>query len=174
MSKFLLSIIFLLNIVILCAFVTIATTKTANAQTLNFTAGQWRVFTLNAEAKQGKTCYIASIPTNSSGTFKKRGEPFAMVTHRGGGDEFSISSGYPYKQAVDVSLNIDGKVTALFAENDRAWAKDSATDKALISAMMNGTIMSAKGFSRLGSDSNDAYSLSGFTSAYRKMKELCK
>jgi hypothetical protein len=144
----------------------------ANAQTLNFTAGQWRSYTI--EEGGNKTCYIASIPTSSTGTFKKRGEPFAMVTHRGAADEVSISSGYPYKQASDVQLLIDGNRLGLFADNDRAWAKDAATDQALVASMMRGTTMNVKGESRLGSNSNDTYSLSGFTSAYKKMKELCK
>jgi hypothetical protein len=142
------------------------------AQTLSFTSGQWRTFTI--EEGGSKTCYIASIPTSSSGTFKKRAEPFAMVTHRGTSDEVSFSSGYPYKQANDVQLLIDGKATGLFADNDRSWAKDAATDQALVASMMRGTNMNVKGESRLGSNSNDVYSLSGFTAAYNKMKELCK
>ncbi len=159
-----------MNKFLLCLVILFA--NAAGAQTLGFTAGQWRGFTLQEAGK--KTCYIASIPTSSSGTFKQRGEPFAMVTHRGDADEISFSSGYPYKQATDVTLIIDGKSTALFAENDRAWAKDSITDGALTQAMMRGTTMSVKGFSRLGSNSSDVYSLSGFTSAYRNMKQSCK
>jgi invasion protein IalB len=143
-----------------------------SAQTAEFTSGQWRTF--STQEAGNKTCYIASIPVKEVGTFKKRGEPFAMVTSRGKTDEVSISSGYPYKQATDVALTIDGKIINMFAKEDRAWAKDAATDQILVATMMNGTNMSVKGFSRLGSNSTDSYSLSGFTASYRKMKELCK
>lgn len=145
----------------------------AGAQTAQFSAGQWRTFTTN----QGNStiCYIASQPVQESGNFKKRGVPFVMVTHRGATvDEVSVSSGYPYKETSDVAMTVDGKTTALFTKEDRAWAKDAATDTALVAAMKRGTRMNVKGESRLGTSSQDSYSLSGFTAAYTKMKELCK
>jgi invasion protein IalB len=148
-------------------------TSAAHAQTAQFSAGQWRTFTMAGQG--GTVCYIASQPTAESGNFKKRGTPFVMVTHRNSTtDEVSVSSGYPYKETSEVPLIIDGKTTALFTKQDRAWAKDAATDSALVASMKRGTRMSVKGESRVGSTSQDSYSLSGFTAAYNKMKELCK
>lgn len=145
----------------------------ANAQTANFTAKNWRSFTIKEGDKT--TCYIASVPVRTSGTFKKRGAAFVMVTNRGKGvDEVSVSSGYHYKQLSEVDLNIDGKITKLFVSDERAWAKDAATDAALVKSMMNGINMSVKGTSKLDTSSNDSYGLAGFTAAYNHMKESCK
>jgi invasion protein IalB len=155
------------GIIILLAIANMAT-----AQTLNFTAKNWRSFTIKQGGNQ--VCYIASVPVRESGTFKKRSAAFVMVTHRGANiDEVSVSSGYYYKQLSELDLNINGKITKLFTKDERAWAKDAATDAALVKAMMNGHSMSAKGISKLDTTSNDSYSLAGFTAAYNKMKETC-
>lgn len=143
------------------------------AQQLHMTSKHWRVFTVQQGGQ--KLCYIASMPVDQTGNYSKRGEPFAMVTHRSSKmDEVSVSSGYPYKEKSDVSVVVDSEKYALFTDGERAWAKDSKTDTMLISSMKKGTSMTARGTSKVGSYSLDTYSLSGFTAAYNKMKSLCR
>lgn len=148
----------------------------ASAQELQATFSDWSVFTMSEANK--KTCYIASSPQKEQGNYKKRGEPYLLVTHRSRNvDEVSTSSGYPYKNNSDVALKIDdGRSYALFTTPEVpeiAWARDSETDGKLVRGMKRGSKLSVKGTSRLKSYSQDTYSLSGFTKAFEKMKSLC-
>ena len=95
----------------------------------------------------GRTsCYIASVPTAQSGNYKSRAEPFLLVTHRTATmDELNASSGYPYKNASDVTLTLDSVPYKLFTKQDRAWAKDAVTDAALVNKMKQGTHVTIRG-----------------------------
>lgn len=140
----------------------------ANAATLDSTNGDWSVYS------EGKTCYIASVPTSEDGNFKKRDQPYVLINSKGKADELNISSGYKYKSGVHVALSVDNKKFRLFSEGEHAWAKTAADDKAIIDAMKSGTKLEVKALSTKGSYSTDTYSLKGVGKAYKRMKELCK
>lgn len=138
------------------------------ANDLDSTHSDWNVYT------KDDSCYIASIPINESGNFKKRGQPYVLVNARDKTDEINVSSGYGYKPKVHVELSVDGQKFRLFAKGENAWAKDSKTDKSIISAMKSGDKMEVKGISTKGSYSIDTYSLKGITAALKRMKQLCR
>lgn len=147
----------------------------ANAADNKF--GKWEAFSTTQDNE--KICYIISYPEKKTGNYKRRSDPYFLVTYRGAGiSEISAYSGYPYKQKSNVEVNIDSKNKhSLFTTNETpkiGWAKDSAEDKQIIVEMKKGIKMSVKGTSRLGTYSIDTYSLSGFTKAYEKMESLCK
>jgi invasion protein IalB len=146
----------------------------ASAQKLENVYKDWNVFTLNQGG--AKTCYIASAPTKKTGNYKKRGEPYMLVTHRSSKvDEVSISSGYPYQQKGEVTVTVDkNKALKLFTKDDLAWAYNAKDDSKLVSLMKKGHHLKARGRSQLNTHSEDTYSLSGFTAAYNRMKRLCK
>lgn len=142
----------------------------AEAATLDSTNGDWSVY---SEGK--KNCYIASVPNNSDGNFKKRDQPYVLVSSKSkNSDEINVSSGYPYKPNVHVELSIDGKKYRLFSQDEVAWAKSAADDKAIVTAMKSGAKLEVKALSTKGSYSTDTYSLKGVGAAYKRMKELCK
>lgn len=136
----------------------------------------WGVFTTDQDNQ--KVCYITSRPTKKSGNYRKRSEPYMLVTYRRGGNpEVSVNSGYPYKIGADVSLRVDKQNYDFFTSSETpemAWAKDSTSDIKVITAMKQGSGLVTKSYSKLGTYSQDTYSLAGFTKAYDKMKELCK
>jgi hypothetical protein len=55
-----------------------------------------------------------------------------------------------------------------------AWAKDSKTDQEIISKMKAGNRLTSKGYSKLGTYSEDTYSLAGFTAAFNQMSKSCQ
>lgn len=140
----------------------------AAANELDSTHGDWNVYTNGKE-----TCYIASVPTAETGTFKKRGQPYVLVNNKSSGDEINVSSGYPYKSKVDVELVADGKKFTLFSQGENAWAKDANGDANIITAMKSGSKLEIKGISTKGSYSTDTYSLKGVSAAFKRMKEIC-
>lgn len=145
----------------------------AAAQQLMGTSGDWKIFTLKQSGK--KTCYIASTPKKKTGTYSKRDEPYMLVTHRGKGDEVSVSPGYTLKKGSEVSVSIDKKkAQKLFIDGELAWAYDSKQDAALVKAMKAGSSMEVKATSWKDTNSTDTYSLKGITRAHKEMKQLCK
>lgn len=146
----------------------------ASAQQLISTEGDWRVFSMTQDGK--KLCYIASSPQKSKGTFKKRGDAYLLVTYKSPTQgEINASSGYPYKKDTDVHLTFNGgKKYRLFTQGEQAWARDAETDKDLTEEMKKGSSLVLRGTSRIGSYSEDTYSLKGFTNALETMNKACK
>jgi invasion protein IalB len=147
------------------------------AQQLDNIYNDWSVFTLQQRGE--KICYIASAPIRKSGNYRKRGEPYLLVTHRSKKvDEVSTSSGYPYAKNSKVKVLLDGtKNYALFTSAEVpevAWARDTTQDKTIVDNMKKGSVLTVRGTSRIGTYSEDRYSLMGFTKAHQRMKALCK
>lgn len=123
-----------------------------------------------------KICFMSSQPHKSEGDYTKRGEVFAMITHRPGEksrDVVSIIGGYPYKTGSDVKVVVAGKTFSLFTQDETAWASDTATDKALTQAIQKGSDMVVKGVSQRGTQTTDVFGLSGSGAAYKAISDSC-
>lgn len=150
------------------------TAQSVSAQQLIGTQGDWRVFTLDQGGK--KQCYIASAPTKSKGTFKKRGDAYMLVTSRSASqDEVNASSGFAYKKGTDahMSFNTTEKFR-LFTQGDQAWARDSKQDAAIVAQMKKASALTLRGTSPKETYAEDTYSLKGFSKAYEQMKKSCQ
>jgi len=121
-------------------------------------------------------CFMASEPTKAEGSYSKRGEIHAMVTHRPGEkriDEVSIQAGYPYQETSMVEIQVGTQKERLFTQGESAWTVDKDTDKRLVQAMIKGSTMTVQGTSARGTTTKDTYSLSGFTRAYQAINQAC-
>lgn len=137
--------------------------------------GDWRAYTFQEEGGASLTCYIASQPTRQD-KLDKRGDIFAMVTHRPSDetrDEVSLSAGYNYKKETRVEVSIDGRKFELFPFEDTAWTPDTASDQKLVAAMKAGRTMVVRGTSDGGTLTQDTFSLIGFTKAYGAINSAC-
>jgi hypothetical protein len=164
------------RLLILPALLLLVPAAPLRAQQLDNIYKDWSVFTLKQHGE--KICYIASAPVRKSGNYKKRGEPYFIVTYRSKNvDEVSTSSGYPYKTDSKVVLNLDNKESFdMFTStevSDVAWARDTTQDAKIVAALIDGNNVTIRGNSQVGSYSEDRYSLAGFTQAYQRMKALC-
>jgi hypothetical protein len=136
--------------------------------------GDWSAFQFTENG--GKACYMASQPKKAEGEYKKRGDVYAIVTHRPAEklrDEVSILAGYAYKEGSAVTVAIGDQSFDLFTQGDGAWAKDKKGDEALVMAMIKGRDMVIKGTSSRGTETIDTYSLNGFTKAYEAIGKAC-
>ena len=136
--------------------------------------GDWSAFQFSEDGNPA--CYMSSEPTKATGDYKKRGEVFAIVTHRPAEKrigEVSIMAGYIYKKDSTVAVAIGKQGFELFTQEDGAWALDAAADKKLVQAMRKGNRMVVKGTSTRGTLTTDTYSLKGFTKAYRAIGKAC-
>jgi len=136
--------------------------------------GNWAAY--HHTERSGKVCFMASKPISAKGNYTRRGDIFALVTHRPADrtrDVVSFVAGYTFKPDSNVTVNIDGKKFELFTRGDTAWAVDSKTDKALANAMRNGNRMIVKGRSSRGTLTTDTYSLKGSTAAHNAINKAC-
>ena len=121
-------------------------------------------------------CYMASVPSKSEGDYTKRGDIYALVTHRPAEsrrDEVSFVAGYQFKDGSAATVTIGDRTEEFFTQNDGAWAPDHKMDKAMVQAMIRGSTMLVKGTSSRGTLTTDTYSLRGFTAAYRAISKSC-
>ena len=136
--------------------------------------GDWSAFRFKEDGNPA--CYMSSEPTKAAGNYSKRGEVYAIVTHRPAEKrigEVSIVAGYSYKKESAVEVTIGKQGFELFTQDDGAWAPDGASDKKLVQAMRKGNKMVVKGTSSRGTLTTDTYSLKGFTKAYRAIGKAC-
>ena len=134
----------------------------------------WNAYQFTENGNVG--CYMASVPKKAEGNYKKRGDIFAIVTHRPAEsrrDEVSFIAGYAFKKDTSVEVVIGGETFKLFTQDDGAWAPDKEADAALVTAMIKGRDMVVKGVSSRGTNTTDTYSLSGFTKAYQAINKAC-
>jgi invasion protein IalB len=124
-----------------------------------------------------RICYMASKSMESKGDYTKRGDSYAMVTHRpsdGVRNEFSFIAGYNYKSGSDVSVEIDDQKFVLFTKDDSAWTSDAETDSKLAKAIAAGSKMVVRGVSSRGTATIDTISLKGTGEARKRIDQECR
>lgn len=155
-------------------FVMLTIAVPANAELL-VESGDWAAY--KEKDASGTVCFISSQPTKDQGAYKRRGEIYAIVTHRPQENtinEVNFQAGYTYKTGVDASASIDGKrAIKMFTQGESAWTYDKKSDEAMVKAMMAGTTMIVRGTSNRGTKTTDTYSLKGFTKAIKTASKAC-
>jgi invasion protein IalB len=135
----------------------------------------WRAFT--HDTARGKVCFMASSPKLAKGNYTRRGEIYAMVTHRPAEnvrDEVSLAAGYDFPSGGQATVSISGQNFSMITQGEHAWATDTTADKKMVDAMRAGSSMVVKGRSARGTDTTDTYSLNGFTAAYNAISAACR
>lgn len=106
----------------------------------------------------------------------QRSEIYLMVTFRPAesmNPVVSYRSGYIFKQGSEVLLNTGTKPFNLFTDKDQAWARSSAMDVAVTSALRKARSVTIKGVSTTGGKSSDIFNLDGAESAYKAIVKAC-
>lgn len=138
------------------------------------TYGDWSSYVF--EENGNKVCYMASQPKKAEGNYTKRGDIFALVTHRpaeGTKNVFSYITGYTYKAGSDVAVMVDGKRFTLFTQGETAWTPDADTDNRLANALRKGSKLVVKGTSSRGTATIDTFSLNGSGAAHDAIGQAC-
>ena len=126
--------------------------------------------------KGHKICYLVGEPSKSEPANAKRSKIYASVTHRPAdkiSNEVSFNAGYLFKEGSDAELTVDSRKFTLFTNKDAAWARDPATDKAVVEALAKGKQAVLKGVSARGTDTTDTYSLAGLGQALSQIDKSC-
>ena len=135
----------------------------------------WSAYTY----KEGNAivCYMASSPKRDEGRYTKRGDIYAVVTHRPQDNSFDVVNfvaGYTLKSNSKLTVKIGKETfTNFFVQDDKAWTINDAEDEKLVKAMFRGERMIVEGTSNRGTQTKDTYSLKGFARAYKAINAKC-
>lgn len=139
------------------------------------TFGKWIAQTYQENGKP--VCFMSVKPDSSEGNYKARGEVLLMITNRPSEqamDVISVVAGYQYLADSDAVATINGKRFSLFTNGERAWARDTQTDKTIVQLLIKGKTVTVKGTSSRNNITTDTFSLAGFTAAHQAITENCK
>ena len=157
-------------------------TQGAMAQTtsdnLVATKTDWSVFT----EENPKECWGVSSPKETVNTRDgkpvsvKRSDILLFVTFRPAqaGGETSFTGGYPFAPGSNVELNVDGTSFNLVTDGEWAWAASPDDDAKVLAALKKGSsaVLTAK--SAKGTQTQDTFSLKGFTAAMTEAGTRCQ
>lgn len=146
----------------------------ASAQDL----GKFRDWDAHRFTEEGKrVCTMWSQPEKEEGEYERRGEVFALVSHRPAEDRIGIVSfgmGYPFAPDEELAVSIDGGgPIRLPASGSFAWHDSPEVNRQLVEKMRAGNRMVVTGRSKRGTRTTDTYSLSGFTAGYKAISQAC-
>ena len=140
----------------------------------------WSIFTADVD---GKVCWIVTEPTKSiarrGGKLVQvnRGDIYLMVSVRpnqGVKNEVSMVAGYPFKPGSTVKAEIGSAAFDMFTKGENAWLDDGSQDDRMVVAMKRGITAKLVGTSARGTQTEDIFSLRGFTAAVNLAQDLCK
>ncbi|QFU07277.1 hypothetical protein PARPLA_01200 [Rhodobacteraceae bacterium THAF1] len=129
-----------------------------------------------------KECWSVSSPTNTVNTrggqtvSVRRGDILLFVTYRPGADvngEVSFTGGYPFADGSTVNLNIGGTEFELGTEGEWAWPQDASADQQIVAALKRGADAVLTARSSRGTQTQDTFSLFGFTAALDEAAGRC-
>ncbi len=151
---------------------------TGQSDNLVATKTDWSVFT----EEKPKECWGVSSPKETLNTRDgkpvsvKRSDILLFVTFRPGqgGGETSFTGGYPFAGGSTVSMNVDGTKFELVADGEWAWAANADDDSKLLAALQKGQSAILTGHSSKGTQTQDTFSLRGFTAAMTEAASRCK
>ena len=124
-----------------------------------------------------KTCYIISVPKETTPKNVRRGKIYITITHRPNVrvfNEVNIVVGYPFQAGSEAIATIGGKRYTMFTEGDGAWRFTTREDTKMVEAMRAGNALQMRGTSGRGTNTSDRYSLLGFTAAHNAITEACQ
>ncbi len=136
--------------------------------------GYWTAYAMQ-ENKQ-PVCYMSIMARSPKGEKAKRGDVILMITHRPGEnvtDVVSYTAGMKFKPGSEAVIGVDSRQFSLFTQDDTAWSRDSATDRAVSAALRKGSNAIVTGVASNGTKISDTVNLKGSAAAYKAISKAC-
>jgi len=143
--------------------------------------GDWSLYVSDSP----KECWGVSAPVETVNTKDgkpvsvKRGNIVLFVTFRPGqpAGEVSFVGGYPFAEGSSPTLEVDGKTFNLALDSrtdpEAAWSPSAQTDAQIVAAMKAGSKAVVKARSGRGTQTQDTFSLKGFTATVDEAGKRC-
>ena len=139
----------------------------------------WSVF---VEADPALECWGVSGPSETVNTRGgeevevRRGDILLFVAYRPSAEvegEVSFTGGYPFAENSAVTLQIGADSFEMFTRGEFAWPVSSEDDARIVEAMKRGRDVTLTGRSARGTQTQDTFSLMGFTAALDEAQARC-
>ena len=141
-------------------------------------ATDWSVF----QETDPVECFGVSAPKESVNTrggqpvSVNRGETLLFVFYRpaeGVNGQVTFTGGYPFASGSTVTMDVSGTEYQLFTEGEWAWPATPEDDARIVAAMRSGASAILTGVSGRGTQTQDTFSLLGFTAAIEEASNRC-
>ena len=137
----------------------------------------WSVFV----EESPKECWGVSAPKQTVNTRDgqptqvRRGDILLFIPFRpgGGAGEVSFTGGYPFAGGSTVEMDIGGTKYNLFTDGEWAWSGSKEEDARIIAALKAGSSAILTARSGRGTQTQDTFSLLGFTAAMDEAAKRC-
>jgi hypothetical protein len=166
-----------MRIVLLTVALAAATPLPALSQTTTQIAAHrdWSVYV--HDASDGKVCFAATAPKDSTPRDVNRGPVYLYVTNwekDGIKNEISVKIGYPFQEDSTPTVSVGDTTFQMFVREDNAFLRDPEDERRLVAAMKAGATMSVRGTSARGTVTTDNFSLFGVTAAIDEADSACR
>ncbi|MGR3484227.1 MAG: invasion associated locus B family protein [Paracoccaceae bacterium] len=138
----------------------------------------WSVF----EETSPQECWAVSAPKETVNTrggqpvSVRRGEILLMVFNRPGAqvrEQVAFTGGYPFAAGSTVSMQVGDTSYDLYTEGEWAWPATPEDDARIVAAMKRGSDAVLTARSGRGTQTQDRFSLLGFTAATEEASRRC-
>ncbi|EPX86944.1 invasion associated locus B family protein [Salipiger mucosus] len=123
------------------------------------------------------TTYKESVNTKDGRVVSvRRGDILLMVFYRPGAEvqgQLAFTGGYPFADGSTVNVDIGGTEFELYTEGEWAWPASPQDDAKIITAMKRGADAVLTARSSRGTQTEDTFSLMGFTAAIEDAESRC-
>ena len=127
-------------------------------------------------------CWAVSAPKQTLNTRDgqtvtvRRGDIRLIVFYRPGENvagQVMFAGGYPFASGSTVDVNVGGSTLQMFTEGETAWPATPEDDAKFVAAMKRGSDAVVSGRSGRGTQTEDTFSLLGFTAAVEEAAKRC-
>jgi hypothetical protein len=141
-------------------------------------SSDWAVFVED----DPQECWGVSAPKSMVNTREgrtvqvRRGDTLLFVAFRpdtGAEGEVAFTGGYPFRPNSTVTLEVGGARYELFTDGEWAWPQGETQDQEIVDAMKRGAEAVLTGVSARGTQTEDTFSLMGFTAAMDEAEKRC-
>jgi hypothetical protein len=167
-----------LGLVALTALVPVALTAQETTDNRVAANTDWSVF----QETDPVECFAVSAPKEQVNTRDgapvqvSRGETLLFVFYRpaeGVAGQITFTGGYPFAPDSQVTLEVGGTNYTLFTEGEWAWPAGPEEDARIVAALKAGSQAVLTGVSGRGTQTQDTFSLLGFTAAVDEAAARC-
>ena len=139
----------------------------------------WSVF---VETDPARECWGVARPSGSVNTRDgqevevQRGDTLLFVAYRpasGVSGEIAFTGGYPFAEDSTVTMEIGPDRFEMFTRGEFAWPASGEDDAQIVAAMRRGREVTLTGRSARGTQTEDTFSLMGFTAALEEAEGRC-
>lgn len=118
------------------------------------------------------TCYMVSFPKSMSVGSNSRKAYLAVIVNKSKNvsGQISFAADYNFQPNSIAQFNVDGKVYNMKTQGQNAWLENAAQDQNALNDMIAGRNLTIIGTSEEGTSITDAFSLSGVTAGWNKIK----